>query len=263
MCVRLTALALFSGAYMLSAETISGRLDRLESEVSAIKLFLQKLADDNPEKGSISLPPSSNPSAQSYEINSGDSYWSIARRYQTTVSALLEANRGIDPHRLAIGTKIKIPRDRVSQKSSQKTRTYRVKSGDILGRISINHKISLQQLLSANPGLNPKILKIGTILKIPGANSQSFVVPKIPLHPTQGTNPDLFKSNKFNQAEVRRSQGDDPKKPRLVVVEDDLRFFEIAERYGTTVEDLNNLNRRNLSAKQMIKSGSQLYIQSR
>ena len=259
MCARLTTLALFSGAFMLSAETISGRLDRLESEVSTIKLFLQKLADENTEKRSVSLPPSLNPSAQSYEINSGDSYWSIARRYKTTVSALLEANRGIDPHRLTIGTKITIPRDRVSQK----TRTYRVKSGDILGRISINHKISLQQLLSANPGLNPKILKIGTILKIPGANSQSFVVPKIPLHPTQGTNPDLFKSNKFNQIEVRRSQGDDPKKPRLVVVEDDLRFFEIAERYGTTVEDLNNLNRRNLSAKQMIKSGSQLYIQSR
>lgn len=263
MCVRLTALALFSGAYMLSAETISGRLDRLESEVSAIKLFLQKLADDNPEKRIVSLPPSSNPSAQSYEINSGDSYWSIARRYQTTVSALLEANRGIDPHRLAIGTKIKIPRDRVSQKSSQKTRTYRVKSGDILGRISLNHEISLQQLLSANPDLNPKILKIGAILKIPGANSQSFEVSKVPLHPTQETDPDLLKSNEFNQIEVGKIQGDDPKKTRLVVIENDLRFFEIAERYGTTVEDLNNLNRCNLSAKQMIKSGSELYIQSR
>lgn len=47
------------------------------------------------------------------------------------------------------------------------------------------------------------------------------------------------------------------------MIAENLRFSEIAERYETTVTDLNKLNQRNLSPQQMIKSGSQLYILSR
>ena len=47
-----------------------------------------------------------------------------------------------------------------------------------------------------------------------------------------------------------------------MVIREDLRFSEIAERYETTVKDLNSLNQRNLSPQQLIKSGSQFYILS-
>jgi hypothetical protein len=46
----------------------------------------------------------------------------------------------------------------------------------------------------------------------------------------------------------------------LVTIEENIRFSEIARRYGTSVEELNILNKRELSPKQMIKAGSQLYI---
>ena len=248
---------------MLSAETISDRLDHLESDVSKIKSLLEDLTSgDLDERGALPQKPTKT-SGQFYVIRSGDSYWSIARRYKTSVTALLETNPGIDPNRLTIGTKITIPSRKRVQKPSTATRTYRVKSGDILGRISINHGIPLQQLLSANPGLNPQILKIGTILKIPRTNLKPLASPSGQIQRTQPSDSDHLKTSQVKEIKNRKLGGDNLKKPRLVVIEENLRFSEIAERYETTVTDLNKLNQRDLSPQQMIKSGSQLYILSR
>jgi hypothetical protein len=89
------------------------------------------------------------------------------------------------------------------------------------------------------------------------------VVPSDAVQPSQLNGSDHSKNNQFKQTKNRKLEGNDLKKPRLVVIEKNLRFFEIAERYETTVTDLNKLNRRDLSPQQMIKSGSQLYILSR
>ena len=248
---------------MLSAETISDRLDHLESDVSKIKSLLAELTSGSLDERDSPPQKPTKTSGQFYVIRSGDSYWSIARRYKTSVTALLETNPGIDPNRLTIGTKITIPSRKRVQKPSTATRTYRVKSGDILGRISINHGIPLQQLLSANPGLNPQILKIGTILKIPRSNLKPLASPSGQIQRTQPSVSDHLKTSKVKEIKNHKLRGDDLKKPRLVVIEENLRFSEIAERYETTVTDLNKLNRRDLSPQQMIKSGSQLYILSR
>jgi len=44
-----------------------------------------------------------------YTIRSGDTLFSIARRYRTTVSALTSANPGIDPNNLRVGQSILVP----------------------------------------------------------------------------------------------------------------------------------------------------------
>ena len=79
----------------------------------------------------------------------------------------------------------------------------------------------------------------------------------------QQSDSDHLKTSQVKEIKNRKLGGDDLKKPRLVVIEENLRFSEIAERYETTVTDLNKLNQRDLSPQQMIKSGSQLYILSR
>jgi len=260
---RLIPLILVSGAHTLSAETVSDRLDRLESDISKVKTLLQELTNGDRDKLDPPPPEPTKTIGESYVIRSGDSYWSIARRYKTSVIALLETNPGINPNRLTIGAGITIPSRKGAQNPSTTTRTYRVKSGDILGRISINHGIPLQQLLSANPGLNPQILKIGTILKIPRTNLKPLASPSGQIQQTQPSDSDHLKTSQVKEIKNRKLGGDDLKKPRLVVIEENLRFSEIAERYETTVTDLNKLNQRDLSPQQMIKSGSQLYILSR
>lgn len=285
MSVRLTTLALLSGASMLSAATVSERLDRLESEVAQLRTLLQNMADEERSRPAPQ-PRTRTASGRTHRIGSGDSYWSIARRHKTTVSALEAANPGINPRKLTIGTSISIPGGSASLPVSSSSGTYRVKSGDILGRISEAHGIRLHQLLRANPGLNPRKLKIGTMLVIPSASatpSPVVTARKEPVQPAPATprkpepsqdakpepltaerpNPYLTDIADSQQPEVRELEKADLDEPRLVVIEEDLRFSEIAELYKTTVADLNKLNKRELSPKQMIKGGSQLYIPSR
>jgi LysM repeat protein len=44
-----------------------------------------------------------------YIIRAGDTFFSLARRFNTTVQAIIAANPGVDPNRLQIGQRICIP----------------------------------------------------------------------------------------------------------------------------------------------------------
>ncbi|QTL99463.1 DUF3794 domain-containing protein [Iocasia frigidifontis] len=56
------------------------------------------------------------PSYVVYVVQAGDTLWKIARRYRTTVDALIEANPNIDPNNLQIGQKICVPRGIIEPK---------------------------------------------------------------------------------------------------------------------------------------------------
>jgi LysM repeat protein len=47
-------------------------------------------------------------------------------------------------------------------------RTYTVKSGDDMTGIALRYRVPLADLKTANPSVNPRIMKIGTVLIIPG-----------------------------------------------------------------------------------------------
>ncbi len=57
--------------------------------------------------------------------------------------------------------------DEAPAKSSSSANGYKVKSGDTLSSIARAHKVSLDALQTANPGVNPKSLKVGMELKLP------------------------------------------------------------------------------------------------
>lgn len=46
---------------------------------------------------------------------------------------------------------------------------YTIKSGDTLSKIALKYHINLQQLLTANPGIDPLKLQIGQVIKVPYA----------------------------------------------------------------------------------------------
>ncbi len=106
-----------------------------------------------------------------YTVNEGDTLHSIAEKYDLPVSLLMRVN-GIDnPYNLQIGLRLCIPgtEDQLPAPAQQQSRgrTHRVAAGDTLYLIAKNYRIKLDDLMRANPQIDPYNLLIGTELNIP------------------------------------------------------------------------------------------------
>ena len=107
-----------------------------------------------------------------YTINEGDTLYSIAEKYDLPVSLLMKVN-GIDnPYNLRIGTRLCIPGtpDQLPQAPQECYDKYIVAPGDTLYLIAKKHGIKLDNLMRANPNIDPYNMLIGTELCIPSEN---------------------------------------------------------------------------------------------
>lgn len=103
------------------------------------------------------------PTSINYRVVSGDSLYSIARKYNTTVDELKSLNN-LGSNLLSIGQILKIPTD--SSGTSSNYRTYTVVSGDSLYSIARKYNTTVDELKSLN-NLSSNLLSIGQVLKIP------------------------------------------------------------------------------------------------
>lgn len=104
-----------------------------------------------------------------YVVKKGDTLYSIARKYNTSVDNLKSINN-ITTDSLAIGQIIKLP-----STSSTASDTYIVKKGDSLYSIARTYNISVDKLKEIN-NLTSNALAIGQVLKIPSSDESSNVV---------------------------------------------------------------------------------------
>ena len=96
-----------------------------------------------------------------YTVRSGDSLWSIANKYNTTVSTLKSLNN-LKSDTLSIGQVLKVP----TSGSTGTGNTYTVKSGDSLWSIANKYNTTVDKLKSLN-GLTSNSLTIGQNLRLP------------------------------------------------------------------------------------------------
>ena len=61
------------------------------------------------------------------------------------------------------------------------TKEYVIASGDTLGKLAHRNGVSLKAIIEANPGINPKKLKVGQKVEIPAGRAPSL--PLAPLGP--------------------------------------------------------------------------------
>lgn len=104
-------------------------------------------------------------STNTYIVKSGDSLYSIARKFNTTVDELKRLNN-LSSNLLNIGQVLRLPTGKPTQVVPSDTDTYIVKSGDNLYAIARKYNTTVNEIKSLN-NLGSDILSVGQILKIP------------------------------------------------------------------------------------------------
>lgn len=112
--------------------------------------------------------------ATTYKVQSGDSLWSIANKYNMSVSKLKSLNNitsnVIFPNQVL--TVSGTTNSSSSTTTSSNTTYYTVKSGDSLSSIAVKYGTSYQKIMSLN-GLNNYVIYPGQRLKVSGSTSTS------------------------------------------------------------------------------------------
>lgn len=178
-----------------------------------------------------------------YIVQAGDSLYKIANSYNTTVSAIMQANQLINTT-LSIGQTLLIPIANISPETDY----YVVQSGDSLYSIAKKYNTTVNDIIELN-NLQTTILQVGDKLLIP-----NYVAP-----PKEDEEPTL--------------------NTEIYIVQAGDSLYSIAKKYNTTIDEIkrvNNLTSNLLSIGQrltipggqgyksyVVKSGDSLYSISR
>ena len=93
--------------------------------------------------------------------------WAIAREFGIPLADLLDANPNVDPANLVVGSQICLP-GIAPEPDCPGGQLYTIRAGDTFYQLSRRFNVSLDDLLAANPGVDPNRLQVGQVICIPG-----------------------------------------------------------------------------------------------
>lgn len=116
--------------------------------------------------GQLLKVPSALLPESTYTVKKGDSLYSIANKYNTTVDELKRINN-LTSNILSIGQVLKLPSDKVSDvEKEENTISYTVQKGDSLYSIARKYSTTIDKIKDLN-NLTTNLLSIGQVLLIP------------------------------------------------------------------------------------------------
>ena len=242
----------------------------------------------------LNLTYDKNENQPTYTVKSGDSLWSIAKKYNISVEELKLANN-LTNNLLNIGQKLIIP-SKQTQTTADDYDIYIVKSGDSLYSIAQRYGVSVNDLIEAN-NLSTTNLKIGDQLLIPKQKESNYITYKVKqgdslyqiaqkygITVNEIKNTNNLTSNLLQIGETllipTKKAESKPLEPSttdqtIYTVKSGDNLYDIARIYNVTVGELkkaNNLNTNNLTIGQKliiptsqstiiytVKSGDNLY----
>lgn len=170
------------------------------------------------------IPDSAKVAWQRHKIEKGETLHRIARKYNTSVKCLVDANNIKDSRKLVPGTFILIPFDPNAQRSASQqeqnsrttsTTTHIVKQGETLSKIAQKYGLTTSQLARMNGISANSIIRVGQKLKI----SENTPLPS------------------SNQKVAQK-----PQEQQLHVVKKGETLWSIAQKYDVTVSQIKNWN---------------------
>lgn len=197
-----------------------------------------------------------------YTVQSGDSLWSISKKFGITVDELKQANN-LSSNLLSVGQNLYIP----TKETDVTTGEYVVEKGDTLYKIAQKFGTTVDNLKSIN-NLTTDSLAIGQILKVPTENASidtnTYTVKSgdtlYDIASKYNTTVDEIKSlnnltsNTLSIGQVLKVPSQSSTNTYIVKSGDTL--YGIANKYNTTVDKLkklNNLTSNTLSIGQELK----------
>ena len=174
---------------------------------------------------------------QVHVVQRGETLWSIATRYGTTINAVARANGLSNTRLIYAGQRLTIPTGGSSggSASSATSGTYTVRRGDNLSAIARRHGTTVNAIVRANGLANPSYIYAGQRLVIPGGGSSSG---------GQASNSGQASTGDTTTYTVRRGDS----------------VASIAYRYGTTIAAIAQAN--GLANPSYIYAGQRLRIPS-
>ncbi|HHU82686.1 MAG TPA: LysM peptidoglycan-binding domain-containing protein [Firmicutes bacterium] len=153
-------------------DTFFGLAARFNTTVQAIMNANPGVDPNNLQIGQqICIPvaptPGECPGGFLYTIRAGDTFFSIARRFGITVSALIAANPNVDPDRLQIGQQICVPAPMPGPGFCPGGFIYTIRAGDTFFSLANRFNTTVQAIIDVNPGVDPNRLQIGQQICIP------------------------------------------------------------------------------------------------
>ena len=147
---------------------------------------------------------------EGYVVQSGDTLWSIARKFGVSVNEIRELNN-LTSNLLRLGQVLRIPGVEEPTPVPPSGDTYIVQRGDSLWSIANRFGITVNQLRDAN-NLTTDLLSLGQVLQIPTVEEEAPTLPIVP--PSDNT--------------YTVQRGDS--------------LWSIANKFGVSVNELKNLN---------------------
>lgn len=184
-----------------------------------------------------------------YTVKSGDSLWSISKKFGITVDELKSANN-LSSNLLSVGQNLIIPGKEAQATGDE----YVVKKGDTLYSIARKYNTSVDNLKSIN-NITTDSLAIGQIIKLPSTSStasDTYIVKKgdslYSIARTYNTSVDKLKeinnltSNALAIGQVLKLPSSNASEKVVYTVKKGDSLYSIAREYGTTVDAIKKLN---------------------
>ncbi len=226
------------------------------------------LTSDNLQIGQVLLVPTPQQETNTYIVQSGDSLWSIAKRFNVSVDDLKSENN-LTSNLISIGQVLRIPSSTPSNPNPNYI-VYIVQSGDSLYRIAQQYNTTVDTIKSFN-NLTSNTLQIGQELLIPISETEEET-PTITYTVKAGdslwsitqrynTTVNEIKtlnnltSNNLSIGQQLLIPSSSSNNTLTYTVRSGDSLYAIANRYGTTVnaiKQLNNLSSNNLSIGQQL-----------
>jgi len=159
-----------------------------------------------------------------YTVKAGDTLYSLARRFGTTVEAIVSLNKLASADQISAGMTLRIPAGGGTGAETGGTSEYVVQAGDNMGSIAVRFDTTVAAILAANGLSNPDFVYPG----------QKLIIPAGSAGPSEGAGPTTH------------------------VVQAGETLSSIAAKYGVTTQAIMNAN--NISNPNLIYPGQRLQI---